>query len=83
MNEVGLLFTKASLFRLQLLREGTGTSPVWGCDDSARGKNEDQEASYRPEYTGSFITEWEIPYESDESGIRNNPGHDFVVDWIN
>lgn len=83
MTAVELLFTETDLLRLLPVRERTGTSPVWGCEDSARGKKEDQEASYRPEYTGAFITEWEIPGDAEESGIRNNPGHDFVVDWIN
>ena len=41
-------------------RRKRGASPVWGCDDSANGKKEDQEASYKPDYTGAFITDWEI-----------------------
>lgn len=60
-----------------------GASPVWSCDDSANGKKEDQEASYKPDYTGAFITDWEISGEMNTPEKGNRPGSDFIVDWIN
>lgn len=61
----------------------SGTSPIRECDDSASGKKDDQEASYIPDYTGAFITEWEVPGEMHEPGINRSPDFDFVVDWKN
>lgn len=60
-----------------------GTSPKWKFDDSAGGKKEDQEASYIPDYTGAFITDWDIPGEAHEPGINRSPDFDFIVDWKN
>lgn len=58
-------------------------SPVRDCDDSAKGKKEDQEASYKPDYTGAFITDWEIPGEIHDPKKGRRPEADFIVDWIN
>ena len=58
-----------------------GTSLVWGCDDSSNGDKKDREVSYKSDYTGAFITDWEIPKEP--QGTREDPGVDFVVDWTN
>lgn len=61
----------------------SGTSPIRECDNSASGKKDDQEASYIPDYTGAFITEWEVSGEMQEPGINRSPDFDFVVDWKN
>lgn len=60
-----------------------GTLPIREFDDSTSGKKDDQEASYIPDYTGIFITDWEIPGEMHEPGINRNPDFDFIVDWKN
>lgn len=60
-----------------------GVSPEWACEDSAKGKKDDQEASYKPDYTGGFITDWEVPAEMYTPKKGNKPGTDFIVDWKN
>lgn len=58
-----------------------GTSLVWGCDDSSNGDKKDREVSYKSDYTGAFITDWEVPIEPKSPG--EGPRADFIVDWIN
>ena len=49
--------------------------------NSPNGEDNPQEVGYRSDYTGAFITDWEIPMEP--QGTREDPGVDFVVDWTN
>ena len=58
-----------------------GTSLVWGCDDSSNGDKKDREVSYKSDYIGAFITDWEVPIEPKSPG--EGPRADFIVDWIN
>lgn len=58
-----------------------GTSLVWGCDDSSNGDKKDHEVSNKSDYTGAFITDWEVPIEPKSPG--EGPRADFIVDWIN
>lgn len=60
---------------------GRGASPVWSCDDSSNGDKKDREVSYKSDYTGAFITDWEVPFEPKDPG--EGPRTDFIVDWTN
>lgn len=64
-------------------KEERGISPVWEYDDFVNGKKEDHKASYHPDYTGTFITDWEIHSDSFELDKQNNSGLDYIVDWKN
>ena len=41
----------------------------------------EREVSYKSDYTGAFITDWEVPIEPKSPG--EGPRADFIVDWIN
>ena len=70
-----------SVYAVCLARRKRGASPVWNCKKPADGDDKTQEAGYGSDYTGAFITDWEIPKEP--QGTREDPGVDFVVDWTN
>ncbi|WFE84428.1 hypothetical protein [Parabacteroides chongii] len=70
-----------SVYAVCFARRRRGASPVWNCKNSPNGEDNPQEVGYRSDYTGAFITDWEIPMEP--QGTREDPGVDFVVDWTN
>lgn len=70
-----------SMYAVCLQKSRRVASPVWSCKSPANGDEKNQEVGNNSDYTGAFITDWEIPNEPQVA--REDPGMDFVVDWTN